>query len=237
MAASTMQKIGAMNVASNIDATSYATGSGTPVSSSVYYVAVGARRAAGQTVEPTLAGTNGFNVAWAVVGASVLSNDIRLTVFRGTASSGTAGTLTATFTGETQDCCSIGVYRVTAVNAAPAQTKTGTATSTTITVTFDGGLSDVWNAVALFLANNAATGAMTAGVDDVAHYIVAPQLAASDGARVNVRFCPGNLSAITASGMTSSDIAALLVEFDHDGSDVSSAGVGAGRSVPRGVAY
>ena len=234
MASTASRKISAASWASNADATAYTNVSTTPVDSGVYIVVSQARRAAGQSVTPTLAGTNGWNVTWTARG-NILIGDLRLTVFTGTiGASPSAGQLTATFTAETQDCHVGTVFLLSNANEAPVQIKMGSVEAdTTITVTFDSGLTDVWNGVLMVIANAAATGAMTAGLDDVDHYQCGAQHAAPDGVRANARFSPINQSAMTASGFTSSAIAAALIELDHDGSDVS-AGAGIAQLVGPG---
>src|SRR3990167_4401683 len=91
--------------ASNTDGTTFAGASHAPNNvTDPVYVGVAALRAAGQSVTPTLAGTNGWNTAWtAIATIRNAANTIVLTVFRGTPVSTVAGVLTATFTGETQD--------------------------------------------------------------------------------------------------------------------------------------
>src|SRR3990167_3630028 len=91
--------------ASNTDNTTYPTSSLTPPNTTeVVYVGVLALRAAGQTVQPTVAGTNGWDTTWTqIITIRNVAATIALSVFRGTPVSTTAGTMTATYTGETHD--------------------------------------------------------------------------------------------------------------------------------------
>ena len=232
MSATTVNKISAMTVASNTDLTSYPTGSNSPVATSAYLVVCAALRAAGQTATPTLAGTNGWNVTWTNRGTVLVNDDLRLTLFSGTTgASTTAGTLTADYGAETQEAHGIVTVLLGAANAAPVQVKTGTTTAgTTLALTMDGAFADAWNATLYILANDATTGGPN-NPTDTTMMTVGGQTAATDGVRVNMWFTPNNLSTYTNPAVTSSDLAGMLVELDHDGSDVGAAGVGPGRGL------
>jgi len=224
MPAIAASKISAVSVGSNTDDTGYATASASPVATTVYYVACAALRAAGQTVTPTLAGTNGWNVTWTQV-ATVLASNLRLTIFSGTTgASTTAGTLTATYTAETQDAHAIVSVALTSVVATAVQAKTGTAVAaTSITVTFDSALANEWNGVLFFVANDA-TGGSQALTDNAYYYNLGTQTTASDGVRMNQKFAAANVSSMTMTGFSSSNIAAILIELDHNGVGVDGGG-------------
>src|SRR3990167_8642282 len=81
--------------ATNTDGTTYGL-SVTPNAADNPLLAIVAQRYSVAPAMPTLAGTNGVINAWVQVGDSVTVGVIRLTLFRSTAASTTAGTLTAT---------------------------------------------------------------------------------------------------------------------------------------------
>jgi hypothetical protein len=103
-------------------ALTYTTGSGTPVSGQVCYVFVSNRKTTAAEVITSLTGTGGFNTTWTQIhedqtGGSNLS---RGALFRGVCSSGTAGTLTATFAAN-QAQCSILMYTASGVDQATSE--------------------------------------------------------------------------------------------------------------------
>ena len=72
----------------------------TPVNGAAYVVTVASRITSGAPAAPTLSGTNGWNVTWTqrqTQQEGISPNDLRITVFDGVASSGTAGTITASW--------------------------------------------------------------------------------------------------------------------------------------------
>jgi hypothetical protein len=100
---------------SGSSASTYSAGSMTPVNGQLYIVAVHNQK--GSTADtPTLAGTNGFNVTWTKINDVAYNTTTtklgHLTVFSGVASSAVAGTLTASFGGNTQTGCQIEVVGV-----------------------------------------------------------------------------------------------------------------------------
>lgn len=87
----------------------------TPVSGVLYLVAVANVHAAVGT--PTLTGTGGFGVTWTQVATRADAGAVeRLTVFRGVASSATAGVLTADFGGVAQTVALMVTHRCQSVN-------------------------------------------------------------------------------------------------------------------------
>ena len=120
--------------------TTLAGNSVTPVSGDLYIVAVAHAHASVGT--PTLTGTNGFSVTWTQVATRADAGSAqRITVFRGVASSGTAGVLTADFGGVSQDTSRMTTLRCPSINQASAQgvvqsVSATLASSTAPTVTF-----------------------------------------------------------------------------------------------------
>jgi hypothetical protein len=92
----------------------------TPVSGALYLVAVANYLAAAGT--PTLSGTGGFSVTWTQVATRAgAAASQRITVFRGVASSASAGVITADFGGVSQDQIRMVTLRCQTINQASAQ--------------------------------------------------------------------------------------------------------------------
>lgn len=100
-----------------------ASGSWTPVNGELVLVAVGNRKGAGTADTPTVTGTNGWNVTWTQVDTQLHGGNTlnRQTLFRGVASSGTAGTFTVDFAGVNQAQCGVVVVSFSGVDQATSQ--------------------------------------------------------------------------------------------------------------------
>jgi hypothetical protein len=228
MAAIVGKNIAAMTGSSNADATSYNLGGAgaSPEANSVYYVYSLALRSGGQTAVPTLSGTNGWNVEWTPI-ANVSVGNIRLTVFRGvTGATTTAGVLTVNYGSETQTAHAGHTIKWRSAESAPVQHKTGTAeAATSIAVTLDNAFADPWNGTVMAVGAEIGTGTFNTQ-QDVEHYPPASQggLTATDGIQLTLRFSPINLASMTIVRSNSANLAAIMMEIDHDGSDVGGAG-------------
>lgn len=104
---------------STTTASSYTSGSLTPIAGQPTLILVTWRKATAADAISTFTGTNGWNVTWTqivggLVGGSTLSRGM---LYRGTPSSGVAGTLTATF-GASQLQCSMLPLSFSGVDAA-----------------------------------------------------------------------------------------------------------------------
>lgn len=138
-----------------VDASSFATASTSPTNGRVQYAGFFSQLASGadpQTV--TASGTNGFSGTWTSV-ATVACNDgsakgWRLTLFRSTATSGTAGVITFTLgASEVQTGACWGVIECTNVVETPQQSGTASnaASGAALGVTLGSALTDSRNTV------------------------------------------------------------------------------------------
>lgn len=126
----------------NTAQTTYSTSSLTPASGAVYTVSFGSVKNSGTPSDPSLAGTNGWNVTWNKLqsGTYNTTNILRGTVWWGIASSGVAGTITATYTAATSDSAVWHVIRWDGADSSgtivqSTQAGGGATTSTSLTVT------------------------------------------------------------------------------------------------------
>ncbi len=91
----------------NTNGATFATGSISPTNGAMYLICVVNRRGGSLPTTPTVAGTNGWNTTWTQVVTGTFgfgggANTKRMTIFRGVASSGTAGVVTISHGGTNQ---------------------------------------------------------------------------------------------------------------------------------------
>lgn len=220
MASSTLFDIINAGAGVNTDGFTAATGSITPIAD-ITYVMVGSLNSAGQSSEHTLSGTNGWSTTWsAITTLRNAANTERLTMFRGTPPSTTAGILTGQSSGEIQDAWIIKPVCIENLGSAvPVQSASATTTTTTTGVHFSGALADVWNPVLMGVMTNSASGSIVLAA--ASGNFITPQANASDGLRALFVFRPNNTSGMTVTTPTGDDVA-IMLELDHDGSDVGS---------------
>jgi hypothetical protein len=137
--------------------TTLASNSITPVSGVLYLVAVANYHASVGT--PTLTGTNGLNVTWTQVTTEPNAGSAqRLTVFRGVASSGSAGVLTADFAGVSQTLSIMMVVKTTAIdqttNQGVVQAVVSTSAATASPAVTFAAYGAPYNVGCLFACNN-----------------------------------------------------------------------------------
>ena len=219
---------------SGTDATSYTTAA-TPtlVSGTVVTAWVATLISAGTPNTPTCTGTNGLNGTWTAI-TNVVQDQIKLTLFRSTTTSTTAGTLTFDLSGQTNSAAGWNIVAwdnvATTINA---QSTTGVA---------NGGTAPTFSALSAFGAGfNATYVAMAAagsflttrGNNTQGLMLQIPQASISNGEISGADFfSPGevNSPSVGVSG-AGSDIVAIAIEVAHDGTGVSSGG-GADTFIP-----
>jgi hypothetical protein len=156
-----------------VDRTAYSTASITPVSGTVYFVAIHTQMVGATPNVPAMSGTNGWNAAYSQVATITFNSDgtrnvNRLTVFAITAASSVAGVITAGTFGGTQIGCiaDVRTFGTTMLGSVQATTKAGTAT-TTPTVTALAAFAGVQNFTLEYLANIVAAANVTAPANHV----------------------------------------------------------------------
>lgn len=149
-----------VDTASGLTVTTLASASITPVNGTLYLVAVANVHASVGT--PTLSGTNGFSVTWTQVTTRADAGSVeRLTVFRGVASSGTAGVITADFGGVSQTIALMVTMKCNTVDQASSQgvvqsVSATQAASAAPTVTFSA-FATVYNIALMFSMTSLST--------------------------------------------------------------------------------
>lgn len=127
---------------SGTNATSYVTGSATPIAGQILVVAVGSLSNDGTTPPvPTLSGTGGFSgVTWVLADARQHGTALLgAAIYMGFGATGSAGTLTIGFGAEEQGDCCWSVWSIAggSSNSLYRQSKVGDGTGTAVSVTFD----------------------------------------------------------------------------------------------------
>lgn len=130
--ASTAYPRGMIANSSATDATSYATATSPTLTNGAVLTAwVATVIAAGTPNTPTATGTNGLNGTWTAI-TNVVQDQIKLTLFRSTAQSTTAGVLTFDLAGQTNSAAAWGLTQWANVNTTiNVQSTTGTANAGT----------------------------------------------------------------------------------------------------------
>lgn len=208
--------------ASTTDATTYTTASVSPTTTGIpLYVGFATRYSAAPDT-PTCAGTNAFSGTWTSVG-TITRGTIRLTVFRSTAQSTTAGTITATHTNTMLTGAWTLVEVANLSSAVPVQSKTedlGTAI-----FNFDADALAAWtsphNSMLMFVARNHAGDQNVDETTGRAMGIGQTATAVTEALVCRAFFYPGELTSPAATG-TAADVVGLAMELSQDGTDISS---------------
>ena len=202
-----------------VDATTVGTTSASPVTSGdVLFCVVGNRK--GTTPDtPTVTGTNAYSGTWTQV-TTVLTGggSRRLTVFRSTAQSTTAGVVTAAFGGATQLTMAIHVIEMSATEVdattPTVQAVTGSGTGTSMTATL-AAFSDSVNVPAIFVLTAATAANALAPTLDLVEVREGGVAGSSEGMQIGsyVGYDSDNLTP-TVTGAASLEWAAIAVEID-----------------------
>ncbi len=199
-----------------------------PVTSGAPLWACTVSRIAGTPVEPTLSGTNGVSNTWTSVVSATVGN-LRMTLFRSTAASGTSGTLTATYGAETQ--LAKGIMVVEGVNCnsdTPVQTQSDAETGVT-SINLDTPLSsfsNANNALLTFVCNSLTFGSNFSTTEHLSFLQVANGSGESGGPSFRWYWMPGGSLLSPTISFSSSDSIMIAAEIAHDGSDAGSGGEG-----------
>lgn len=209
------------------DATSHATTSQTPVNANVYTVYCANTIAAGTATLPTPSGTNGWNGTFTQI-ATVTRDQIRLTVWRVTAVSSVAGTITFDYSGTTNSSAAYGIDRWTDVDS-PLNVQSGTTAADNATsITLSPALSTFASQLNGTYAVLAGTGNfITVRGDNTQGAMCQITQASITSAEVNAAsfYCAGEVTApqFTCSG-AGSDLVLVAVEVDNSLSAGASSG-------------
>lgn len=208
--------------ATTVDGTTHTTASSSPTTTGiVLYAAFGALYSAAPDT-PTCAGTNAYSGTWTQVATATRGN-IRITVFRSTAQSTTAGTVTATYT----NTMLTGVWSLIEVSALGGAAPVQSVTNNLATATFDftagplATFADSWNGTLMFTCRNHAGDQNVLETQGRAMGIGQTATAVTEALSLRPFFYPGELLNPSSTG-TAADVVGVAMELDHDGSGISS---------------
>lgn len=213
---------------STADATSYATATSPTLTNGAVLTAwVATVIAAGTPNTPTATGTNGLNGTWTAI-TSVVQDQIKLTLFRSTAQSTTAGVLTFDLAGQTNSAAVWGLTQWANVSTTiNVQSTTGTANAGT-TIAWAAPLAAFGAAFNTTYAIVCVAGSFLTVRSNNTQGLMAMMQAqsTSSGEGSGSDFYSGaevNSPTLEASG-AGGDMVAIAIEVAHDGTGVSSGG-------------
>lgn len=203
---------------SGTDATSYATASVSPTNGRVLLAWVATQITAGTPNTPTASGTNGFSGTWTAI-ANVVQDQTKLTLFRSTAASGTAGVLTFDLGGQTNSAAVWGVDEWVDVNTTINVQSTTTGANAATNLTFSPSLAAFASSLNGVYACVAAAGSFVTVRQNATQgfMLQVPQAANSNGEIGGCSFyCPGEVNApqIACSG-AGSDMVGIAIEVSN----------------------
>lgn len=207
--------------ATTVDGTTHTTASVAPTTTGLpLYVAFGALYSAAPDT-PTVAGTNAYSGTWTQI-ATVTRGSIRLTVFRSTAQSTVAGTITATYT----NTMLTGAWSLVEVAALGSAVPVQSVTNSLATATFDftasplAAFTDSWNSMLMFVCRNHSGDQNVLESVGRAMGIGQTSTAVTEALSLRGFFYPGELVNPSSTG-TAADVVGVAMELDHDGSGLS----------------